>query len=412
MVYSGITMEASIEFIKSGTVTSPEGFHAGSIRAGIKEDAGIKPDLGILFSEAPCVAGAVFTTNRIKAAPVVLSRRRLRDGRALAVVVNSGCANACTGISGLRDAAKMSDMAAKGLSVSPGDVVVASTGTIGRRLPMRRIQKAMDRIVLSWDGGHDLARAIMTTDTVPKEAAVAVKADSGAFVIGGIAKGSGMIHPSMATLLGFISTDAALGIDFLRTALRRAVDVSFNMVSVDGDTSTNDMVLMMANGLAASRPIDQGSKQAEVFQQALERLCIFLAKGIAADGEGASRLIEVTVKGAASFAQARRAARTIISSSLVKTAIYGVNPNWGRIMAALGRSGAKVAEAKVDLYFGSICVASGGRPVKFNRRDIRRFLHGKEVPITIQLNQGAASATAWGCDLTKDYVAINSEYTT
>ena len=405
-------MEESVEFIRTGTVTAPEGFHAGAIRAGIKKDTGTKPDLGILFSEAPCVAGAVFTTNRIKAAPVVLTRRRLRYGKATAVVVNSGCANACTGVRGLRDAAKMAELAAEGLSVSPDDVVVASTGTIGRRLPMRRIQQAMDRIVLSRDGGHTLARAIMTTDTVPKEAAVAVRADDGAFVIGGIAKGSGMIHPNLATLLGFISTDAALELDFLRTALRKAVDVSFNMVSVDGDTSTNDMVLMMANGLADGRPIDQDSKRAEAFQQALERLCIFLAKRIAADGEGASRLIEVTVKGAASVAQARRAARTIISSSLVKTAVYGGDPNWGRIMAALGRSGAKVAEAKVDLYFGSICVASGGRSVKFNRRDTRRFLHGKEVPITLQLNQGTASATAWGCDLTKDYVAINSEYTT
>ncbi len=405
-------MNESIEFVKSGTVTSPEGFHAGSIRAGIKKDSGVKPDLGVLFSEAPCAAGALFTTNRIKAAPVVLTRRRLRDGRALAVVVNSGCANACTGVRGLRDAAKMSELAAEGLSVSPDDVVVASTGTIGQRLPMRRIQKAIDRIVLSRDGGHELAQAIMTTDTVPKEAAVAVRADDGAFVIGGIAKGSGMIHPNLATLLGFISTDAALEIDFLRTALRRAVDVSFNMVSVDGDTSTNDMVLMMANGLADGKPTGRDSKRAEVFQQALERLCVFLAKRIAADGEGASRLIEVTVNGAASIAQARRAARTIVGSSLVKTAMYGGDPNWGRIMAALGRSGAKVAEAKVDLYFGSICVASGGRPMKFDRRDIRRFLHGKEVPITLQLNQGAASATAWGCDLTKDYVAINSEYTT
>ena len=406
-------MEESIEFIKSGTVTSPEGFHAGAIRAGIKKkESGIRPDLGVLFSEVPCVASAVFTTNRIKAAPVLLSRRRLRDGRALAVVVNSGCANACTGVRGLRDAAKVAELAAEGLSLMPDDVAVASTGTIGRRLPMRRIQKAMDRIVLSRDGGHDLARAIMTTDTVPKEAAVAVNDDDGAFVIGGIAKGSGMIHPSMATLLGFITTDAALELDFLRTALRRAVDVSFNMVSVDGDTSTNDMVLMMANGLAASRPIDRDSKQAEVFQQALERLCVFLAKRIAADGEGASRLIEVAVNGAASVAQARRAARTVVGSSLVKTAIHGGDPNWGRIMAALGRSGVKVAEAKVDLYFGSVCVVNGGRPVKFSRRDVKRFLHGREVSITLQLNQGASSATAWGCDLTKDYVAINSEYTT
>jgi glutamate N-acetyltransferase/amino-acid N-acetyltransferase len=405
-------MEEVFQFIKSGTVTSPEGFHAGAVRAGIKRDSGVKPDLGILFSEAPCVASAVFTTNRIKAAPVTLSRRRLRDGRAVAVVVNSGCANACTGARGLKDAVKMSELAAEGLRILPDDVVVASTGTIGRRLPMRRIQKTIDQIILSRDGGHDLARAIMTTDTVSKEAAVAVEADGGDFVIGGIAKGSGMIHPDLATLLCFITTDAAVDLDFLKVALRRAVDASFNMVSVDGDTSTNDMVLIMANGMASGEPITRDSRRAGVFQEALERLCVFLAKRIAADGEGASKLIEVTVKGAASVAQARRAARTVVSSSLVKTAIYGGDPNWGRVMAALGRSGARVAEASVDLYIGDVCVASCGRAVKFKKRDIKRFLHGNEVPITLQLNQGTAEAAAWGCDLTQDYVAINSEHMT
>jgi glutamate N-acetyltransferase/amino-acid N-acetyltransferase len=405
-------MEAQIAFLPSGTVTSPEGFYAGATYAGIKKGTDDTLDLGILFSEAPSSASALFTNSRIKAAPVVLSRKRLRSGRALAVVVNSGCANACTGSKGLRDAAKMAKLAAEGLGILPTDVLVASTGVIGNRLPMRRLRDGIDRVILSGDGGHELAKAIMTTDTVPKETAVAVEAGESKFIIGGVAKGSGMIHPDLATLLGFLATDAAVDIDFLRLALRRAVDMSFNMVSIDGDTSPNDMVLIMANGLAGNKPITQSSELANVFQEALDRACIFLAKCIARDGEGASRLIEVTVSGAPDITQARRAARAVVTSPLVKAAVYGSDPNWGRIVAAVGRSGVRVVESKIDLNIGNTGVVSAGKPLPFNRRGVKRILSGSEVPITLQLNLGTATATAWGCDLSEEYVTINSKYTT
>ncbi len=405
-------MDAKIELIPSGTITSPEGFHAGATYAGIKRGADDTLDLGILFSEVPCGAAAVFTTNRIKAAPVILSRGRLRAGRTLAVVVNSGCANACTGGKGLKDAAKMAELVAEGIGILPEDVLMASTGVIGQRLPMRRIRNSIDQIILSRDGGHELARAIMTTDTVPKETAVAVEADEGRFIIGGIAKGSGMMHPDLARLLCFLATDAAVDLGFLKLALRKAVDISFNMVSIDGDTSPSDMVLIMANGLAESKPITQDSELANVFQQALDQVCLFLAKRIAEDGEGASKLIEVTVSGVPSVAQARRSARTVVSSPLVKAAVHGSDPNWGRIMAAVGRSGIRVVESKIDLYIGNVCVVSGGRPLPFDRRGVRRILGGTEVSITLQLNLGTATATAWGCDLSEEYVTINSKYTT
>ena len=405
-------MEAKIDFVSGGTVTSPEGFYAGATSAGVKKRDTDRLDLGIFFSEVPCVAAALFTTNRVKAAPVVLSRRRLRQGRALAVVVNSGCANAFTGEKGLKDAARMAKLAAEGIGILPEDVLVASTGVIGKRLPMRRIGARIDRIILSSDGGHDLAKAIMTTDTVPKEVAVAVGADGGEFTIGGIAKGSGMIHPALATLLCLLATDAVLEPDFLKLALKKAGDVSFNMVSIDGDTSPNDMVLLMANGLAGGEVISEGSKYAGAFQQALEGVCVSLARSIAADGEGAGRLIEVTVSGAATLAEARLAARTVVSSPLVKTAVHGSGPNWGRIMAAVGRSGAKVVESKVDLYLGDICLVGEGKPLPFSRRSAARVLKGKEVRLSLNLNLGTGTATAWGCDLTPEYVAINSEYTT
>ncbi len=405
-------VEAKIEFIPSGTITSPEGFYAGATYAGIKEANDGTLDLGVLFSKAACSAAALFTKNRIKAAPVILSRKQLQKGRAEAVVVNSGCANACTGSKGLRDAAKMAGLAAEGLGILPGDVVVASTGVIGKRLPMRRIGDSMNQVILSRDGGHQLAKAIMTTDTVPKETAVAVEASESKFIIGGVAKGSGMIHPDLATLLCFLATDAAVNIDFLKLALRKAVDTSFNMVSIDGDTSPNDTVLIMANGLAGNTPITQGSELADVFQQALDRVCRFLAKCIARDGEGASRLIEVMVSGAPSVAQARRAARAVVSSPLVKAAVHGSDPNWGRIVAALGRSGAGVVESKIDLYIGDTCVLSAGKPVTFNRRGVKQVLGGGEVPIDLRLNLGTATATAWGCDLSEEYVTINSKYTT
>lgn len=404
-------VEAGVDFIPGGSITSPRGFYAGVTYAGIKK-ADNTPDLGILFSETPCVAAALFTTNRIKAAPVVLSRERLRGGMATAVVVNSGCANAFTAGEGLADAAEMADLAARSIGISPEDVLVASTGVIGERLPMELIRTGMRQIALSPEGGHELARAIMTTDTVPKEAAVSAEYGDGSFIIGGVAKGSGMIHPDLATMLCFLTTDAAVSLEFLRAALRRAADVSFNMVSIDGDTSTNDTVLIMANGRAGNEPISQGSRQAGIFQQALERVCIHLAKGIARDGEGASKLIEVTVSGAPGIAGARAVARTVVSSSLVKTAVYGNDPNWGRIVAAAGRSGVEVVESKLELYIGNICVVKDGHRLPFDKEAVVRVLRGAEVPIRLNLNLGTATATAWGCDLSEEYVTINSQYTT
>jgi len=403
-------MEAKIEFVTAGTVTSAQGFHAGATYAGIKKKAGDSLDLGLLFSEVPCAAAGVFTTNKIKAAPVAWCQQRLESGKAAAVVVNSGCANACTGEQGEADAAEMAALAAKGIGIAVEDVLVASTGVIGKRLPMELIREGLGQIVLSADGGHVLEKAIMTTDTVAKEAAVRVGA--GGFVVGGIAKGSGMIHPQMATLLCFLTTDAAVEIDFLKPALRQAVDVSFNMISVDGDTSTNDTVLLMANGRAGGEVIKQGSGQAAVFQQALEQVCVCLAKSVARDGEGASKLIEVTVGGAASIAEARLAARTIVSSPLVKSAVHGNDPNWGRVMAAVGRSGIEVVETRIDLALGGVAVLKGGSPLPYDEKDVVAVFKGSEVAISLNLNLGDAAATAWGCDLSPEYVAINSAYMT
>ena len=403
-------MYAGIEIITSGSVTSPKGFCAGAASARIRKETEDRLDIAVLFSEVSCAAAALFTTNRIKAAPIVLSQQRLQGGRTSAVVMNSGCANACTGEQGLADAVEMAELAAGGIGASPDDVLVSSTGVIGRRLPMGRIRDGIKRIALSEDGGHELARAIMTTDTVPKE--VALRADEGKFIIGGVAKGSGMIHPDLATMLCFLTTDASVDIDFLRLALRGAVDISFNMVSVDGDTSPNDMVLIMANGLAGNEPIRKGSRQAEVFQQALNQVCVHLAKAVARDGEGASKLIEVKVSGAPGVAEAKLVARTIVSSPLVKTAIHGSDPNWGRIIAAAGRSGVEVVEAKMGLYIGGVCLVQGGCPVPFGEAEVVKILDGEEVSVTLNLNLGSAMATAWGCDLSYDYVKINAKYHT
>jgi len=405
-------VEAGIKFIASGSVTSPRGFRAGATYAGIKRKANDVLDLGILFSEVPCVATALFTTNRIKAAPIVLSQRRLQSGRVSVVVVNSGCANAFTGEQGVADAAEMAELAAKNIGVPPEDVLVASTGVIGQRLPMALIKAGMKQVALDKDGGQKLAKAMMTTDTVPKEAAIAVRVDDSGFIIGGVAKGAGMIHPNLATLLCFLTTDAAVDIDFLKLALRKAADISFNMISVDGDTSPSDMMLIMANGLAGNKPISRGNRQADAFQQALDQLCIYLAKCVVRDGEGATKLIEVTVSGAASAAEARLAARTIVSSPLVKAAIHGADPNWGRIMVAVGRSGVEVVESKIDLYIGNICVVKAGCPLSFDNQALISALRGDEVPINLKLNLGAATATAWGCDLSEEYVTINSQYMT
>ena len=396
------------DFIASGTVTSPRGFQAGATYCGIKAGAEGSLDLGILFSEVPCVAAALFTTNKVKAASVVLCQQRLKSGRAAAVVANSGCANAFTGEQGLTNAIEMADLVARAKGISPEHVMVASTGLTGELLPMKLIEAGIEQVVLSGDGGHDFARAIMTTDTVPKEVAVKV----GEFTIGGVAKGSGMIHPELGTMLCFLTTDAAVDLDFLRLALRKAVDISFNMVSIDGDTSPSDTVLMLANGLAGNETISQNTGQGDTFQDALDQVCIYLAKSIARDGEGASGLIEVTVSGAVSPAEARLAARTVVSSPLVKAAVHGSDPNWGRIVSAVGRSGAEVVESKIDLYIGDLCLVKAGELQPFNRGSVVEKMAGSEVYIGLNLNLGTAEATAWGCDLSEEYVTINSQYTT
>ena len=399
-------MAAEFEFLPRGTVTSPEGFFAGATSAGINKRAADKPDLAVLFSEAPCLAAAVFTANKLKAAPVLLSQQRLKEREKFgAVVVNSGCANAYVGEQGLIDAAELAGLVGEGIGVAPEDVLVASTGVIGVPLPMEKIRASVDRIILARDGGNQLAKAIMTTDTFPKEAAVRVKDGNVEFTIGGAAKGSGMIHPDLATLLGFITTDAAVEKGFLQRALKKAVDASFNMISVDGDTSPNDMVLVMANGLA-------GKVSPAPFERALEQLCIYLAKRLASDGEGATRLIEMTVTGAASQLEARAAARAVVGSSLVKAAVYGADPNWGRIMAAVGRSGVEVKESKFDLAIGKIAVVKAGKPLPFDKSAVIKLLKGKEVPLSVNLNLGSGQATAWGCDLSPEYVTINSHYMT
>ncbi len=403
-------MAAGIEFIPEGTVTSAKGFMAGATFAGINKHAKYNLDLGILFSEVPCIAFGLFTTNKIKAAPVLLCQERLPSKTARAVVVNSGCANAGTGEQGLEDALIMATSAAGRVGVTPGDVLVASTGVIGHRLPIESIKASLKNIRPSPDGGHTLAKAIMTTDTSTKE--VAIRASGSEFTIGGIAKGSGMIHPQLGTLLCFLATDAKVDIDFLTIALKKAVDISFNMVSIDGDTSPNDTVLIMANGLAGNELIEQNTKQADTFQSALDQACIYLVKAIARDGEGASRLIEVTVSGAVSTTDARSSARAVVSSPLVKAAVHGSDPNWGRIIAAAGMSGAEIVESKLDLYIGGICLVKRGIPLLFDEKRVMKALTDSEVSISLNLNLGEAMATAWGCDLSEEYVTINSQYTT
>lgn len=402
----------SIKVIPGGTITSPQGFLAGATYIGLKTKGSDPLDLGILCSEVPCVAAGVFTTNKVKSAPVILCQRNLRAGRAQAIVVNSGCANACTGKQGLADAEQMAALAARILGLHPRDILVASTGVIGKRLPIAKVREGMEKISISPEGGHDLARAITTTDTFPKEVAVRVKLGKDEIAIGGIAKGAGMIHPNMATLLCFLTTDAAVSPAFLKKALKNAVDASFNMITVDGDTSPNDSAIILASGLAGNRVIRSSSPAAEEFQKALDEVCLYLAKSIAKDGEGATKLIQVTVEGARSVEQARIAARTIAGSSLVKAAIHGSDPNWGRIIAALGRSGVDMEESKVDLYFDKLRVMESGQPVPLDKKRAKSILDRAGVPIRVCLNLGKAKATAWGCDLSEEYVTINSEYST
>jgi len=406
-------MEHDFPALPEGTVTSPIGFSASATYAGLKKPGGEGVlDVGLLCSDVPCVAAGVFTTNRVRAAPVLLCQQRLAKATAQALVVNAGCANACTGPQGMANAVSMAEAAAKTLGLPPENVLVASTGVIGQPLPIERLREAIGRMTPTRDGGHDLARAIMTTDTSPKEIAVEVAIGEATATVAGIAKGSGMICPNMATMLAFLTTDAAVDAALARAALREAVDESFNMVAVDNDTSTNDMVLLLANGLAGNEPLQAGSEYAAVFQAALRQVCVHLARWIARDGEGATKLMEVTVEGALTLDQARAAARTVATSSLVKAAIHGNDPNWGRIAAAVGRSGAEMDWSKTDLYLEGLCLVRGGCPEQFSQPQVRRLLSAAEVRVKVCLNLGAESATAWGCDLSAEYVRINADYLT
>jgi len=387
---------------------------AAGAAADIKQNGSGKKDLAILFSRVPCVAAGVFTTNLVKAAPVILSQQRVQQGRLQAVVANSGNANACTGQQGWEDANQMAELAAKALGLEPEDVAVASTGVIGVHLPMDRVRAGitMAAASISENGGKDAAEAIMTTDTYRKEYAVQVIIGGVPVTVGAMAKGSGMIHPNMATMLAFVTTDAAIEKPALQSALREAVAKSFNMITVDGDTSTNDMVLIMANGLARNPRIVEGTADYDLFAQTLEQVLIHLAKEIARDGEGATKLLEIRVRGAATLEVTRRAAGAVCRSSLVKAALFGEDANWGRVLAALGYSGAAFDPSRVDLWLGDLPLMAAGTPLPLDEEAAAAILKEKSVVFIADLHAGSAEATAWGCDLTYDYVKINGSYRT
>ena len=398
-----------------GGVTAPEPFVACGLHAGLKRS---RPDLALLYSPQPCSAAACFTTNRVQAPPLQVTREHLRrtGGVARAVVVNSGNANACTGPRGLEDAREMAREVALALRLAPEEVLVASTGVIGVPLPMEKLRAGIREAALrlSRDGGHGAAQAILTTDTRVKEVAVRVDLGHGRqVVVGGMAKGSGMIHPQMATMLAFVTTDAPVAPDVLRMALQQAVDDSFNMVTVDGDTSTNDMVVALASGSRGGPSLQPGSQEYRRFLAALQAVCVHLAREIARDGEGARHLLEVHVTGAGSVEEARQVARTVAGSNLVKSAVAGADPNWGRIAAAAGRAGVPLDPDRLSIWLGSVQVVERGVPASYREEEARQALLGEEVYIRVDLGgPGSAQATAWGCDLTCDYVHINASYRT
>ena len=406
-------MAASVNRVDEGTITIAHGFTAGGTYAGIKTYSEDKMDVGMLVSDRPCAAAGVFTTSSIVSSTVTANRETLAAGHLLrGLVVNSGIANAGVGEQGYIDAKGMAALGAEAVGVKPEEMLVFSTGIIGVELPMTLIKTGVEQIALSGQGGKDLARAMMTTDTHPKEVGVTVDLGGTEVRIGGVAKGSGMIHPNMATMLSFVATDAVVDQDFLRSVLPEVADFSLNMLTVDGDSSTNDSLVVLANGAAGNAPITAGTPEAEAFKAGLLEVCVQLTRLLARDGEGATHLLVVEVVNAANSEDARTAARTICSSLLVKSAVYGADPNWGRLLAALGRSQAQAVESKIDLYINGVCIMEAGRPVPFHRDAVVALMRGDEVTFRIDLNLGEAQATAWGCDLTEEYVVINSAYTT
>ncbi len=388
----------------------PIGFAAGAAKAGVKTGVAERLDVGLIVSDRPCSVAGVFTTNQVIAAPCVVTRAHVERGTLRGIVVNSGIANACTGPQGDRAASEMAQAAAQAIGCEMHEVGVASTGVIGWQLPMDRIAKAIAEIRTDPDGFDDFSRAIMTTDTRPKIATAEANVDGITVRALGVAKGAGMIHPDMATMLAFVLTDAEIPTDTLKKMTSRAARKSFNAISIDGDTSTNDMLLVLANGAAGLSHRRENAIAAA--DGLIAWVCEQLAKQILADGEGVTKVFQVDVKGAASQDDARRAARTITTSNLVKTAIHGADPNWGRILAAAGRSGAKVDDRKASVRIAGLEVFREGAPVKFDPADLRRAFEQKEIAIELSLGLGGSDATAWGTDLSAEYVRLNAEYTT
>lgn len=400
--------------IIEGGVCAAKGFKAGSVRCGVKESR-TNDDTAIIFSECECTAAATYTMNRVKAAPLYVTMEHLEDGIARAIVANAGNANACAP-DGMENARRMAKAAAQLLGVAETDVAVASTGVIGQRLNIECIEEHLPELKLEDNASEKANRAIMTTDTKPKTAAVEFTIGGKTCRIGGICKGSGMIHPNMGTMLCFITTDCAIDPSLLRSALREVVSKTFNRISVDGDTSTNDTCIVMANGMAGNELLDWKSEEYHAFYNALYEVALTLAKKMAADGEGASRLISCTVKHSRAEEYAERLAKAVIASSLVKAAMYGADANWGRVLCAMGYSKAPFRPEFVNIGFssaaGSITVCENGEAVDFDEDIAKKILLEKEVSIDVDIQEGEEEATAYGCDLTYDYVRINGDYRT
>ena len=402
--------------IISGSICAAKGFKAAGIHCGIRAGH-TKRDLSVIFSEVPATAAAVYTTNLVKGAPLQVTKAHLANGIAQAVICNSGNANTCNA-DGIEIAEKMSELAANALGIKADDMVVASTGVIGQPLKIDPIAAALPELCaqLSVDGAENAIEGIMTTDTVKKQIAVSFELGGKTCHIGGIAKGSGMIHPNMATMLVFITTDAAISSEMLQKALSGDIGGTFNMVSVDGDTSTNDMVTVLANGLAGNVLINEEGEDFTAFMKALNTVTVHLCRMIAGDGEGATKLLECAVTGAPDLAIARTVAKSVICSSLTKAAMFGADANWGRVLCAIGYSGADVDVNKIGVSFrspaGTVEVCRNGAGIDFSEDEAKKILLEKEIEILVSLNDGTVDAKAWGCDLTYDYVKINGDYRT
>ena len=402
--------------ITDGGVCAPKGFQAGGIHCGIRKNK-IKKDIALIVSDVPANAAAVYTTNLVKGAPLVVTKKHLENGVAKAVICNSGNANTCNA-DGVDVAEKMCQLVADEIGINADDVVVASTGVIGQPLDITPIKDNMKALCqsISYENGLAAAEAIMTTDTKVKEVAVQFEIDGKICRMGGIGKGSGMIHPNMATMLIFITTDVNISKELLDEALKEDIKDSFNMISVDGDTSTNDMVTILANGMAENAVIDKKDENFEIFKKALNKITVSISRMIAGDGEGATKLLECRVINAKSKEIAKTVSKSVICSSLVKAAMFGSDANWGRVLCAIGYSGADVDVEKVDVSFesakGVIEVCKDGAGVEFSEEKAKEILLENEIIINIDLNDGKGEATAWGCDLTYDYVKINGDYRT